>query len=86
MLDASRKGGSRKAVILPECDPLDAQQARGIIAGVITALLEGAIDPTTARSVGYLIQVERKVAESEELERRVGVLEDQLRTRNGVRQ
>ena len=78
-LEASKKGGSRKALPLPEGRPLEAEEARGLLASVLIALLEGSVDPTTARAAGYLLQVERKIAEGEEMEKRVAALEEFIR-------
>ena len=47
----------------------------------MAALLEGALDPTTARVAAYILQVERKIAEGEELEKRIAVLEELQRDR-----
>jgi hypothetical protein len=43
--------------------------------------LDGAIDPTTARAVAYIMQVERKILETDELERKLEALEDIVRSR-----
>ena len=83
MLAACSKGGSRRTVPLPVDRPLDAGEARGIMASVLGALLEGALDPSTARAAAYIIQVERKVAEGEELERRIAALEALVPQQNG---
>ena len=53
------------------------------MASVLGALLEGALDPSTARAAAYIIQVERKVAEGEELERRIAALEALVPQQNG---
>ena len=79
MLEASKKGGSRKALPLPAGRPLDAQEARGLLASVMAAVLEGALDPTSARTVGYLCQIDRKIAEGEEMEKRMAALEEFIR-------
>ena len=83
MLEASRTGGSRKALPLPQGRSLESDEARGIIASVLSALLEGAIDPSTARSAGYLLQVDRRIAEGSELEKRIKGLEEMLQRSNG---
>lgn len=83
MIEASRKGGSRKALPLPEVLPLGPEMARGLLASVIAAVLEGALDPTTARTVAYILQVERRIAEGSELERKLAVLEELIRSSNG---
>jgi hypothetical protein len=83
MLEASRKGGSRKALPLPEVRPLDAEEARGLLASVLIAMLEGAVDPTSARAAAYILQVERKIAEGEETEKRLAALESFVHSDNG---
>ena len=75
MLAASRNGGSRKALPLPVGRSLAAEEARGLLAAVLAALLDGALDPNTARAAAYILQVERKIAEGSELERRIAALE-----------
>jgi hypothetical protein len=74
MLEASRKGGSRKAVPLPVGRPIEAEEARGLLAATLAGLLQGALDPTTARAAAYILQVERKIAEGEEMERRISAI------------
>ncbi|HZA23902.1 MAG TPA: hypothetical protein VFA32_15090 [Dehalococcoidia bacterium] len=83
MLAASRNGGSRKALPLPIGRPLDTVEARGLLASVLAALLDGALDPNTARAAAYILQVERKIAEGAELERRIAGLEALLSQGNG---
>ena len=75
-LEASRKGGSRRTIPLPVGLPLEAEEARGLLAGVMSALLEGAVDPGTARAAAYLLQVDRKIAEGETLERQLSIIEE----------
>ena len=41
MLEASRKGGSRKAVPLPVGRPIEAEEARGLLASTLAGLLQG---------------------------------------------
>lgn len=48
---------------LPVGRPLEGQEARGLLAAVLAALLQGAIDPNTARAAAYILQVERRIAE-----------------------
>ena len=81
MLVACRRGGSRRTIPLPTEVPLSSEEARGILASVLVGLLQGSIDPTTAKAAGYLIQIERKVAEGQELEKRIEVLEEILNQR-----
>jgi len=83
MLAASRNGGSRRAIPLPLDRPLEAREARGLLASVLLGVIEGALDPTTARTIGYLLQVERKIAEAGELERRITILEDAVQRGDG---
>ena len=45
---------------------------------MLFGLLQGSIDPTTAKAAGYLIQTDRKMAEGEDLERRLAALESAL--------
>ena len=75
LLSACSRGGSRRAVPLPIDRPLEASEARGVLASVLGALLQGALDPSTARAAAYILQVERKIAEGEELEKRLAYLE-----------
>ncbi len=75
LLSACSRGGSRRAVPLPIDRPLEASEARGILVSVLGALLQGALDPNTARAAAYILQVERKIAEGEELEKRLAYLE-----------
>jgi len=83
MLEASRKGGSRKAVPLPVGRPIEAEEARGLLAATLAGLLQGALDPTTARAAAYILQVERKIAEGEEMERRLSAIEALIPGGNG---
>ena len=82
MMEASRRGGSRRTIPLALEAPLSAEEARGILASVLAALLLGSLDPTTAKSAGYLIQIDRKIVEGQELERRIEVLESILKQRD----
>ena len=75
-LEASRKGGSRRTIPLPVGPPLEAEEARGVLAAVMAALLEGALDPGTARAAAYILQVDRKIAEGETLERQLSIIEE----------
>ena len=83
MIEASRKGGSRKALPLPDCLPIAPETARGLLASVVAAVLEGALDPATARTVAYILQVERRIAEGSELERKMADLEELIRGSSG---
>jgi len=75
-LEASRNGGRHRGLVIPIDTPLTANESRGILAAVLAALLNGAIDSGAARSAAYILQVERKIAEGEEMEKRIGHLED----------
>ena len=84
MLEASRRGGARRTVELPEAEPLTAEKARALLAGVVEAVMSGALDPGTARTVGYLLQIEGRIREGHDLEKRVAALERALAERTGV--
>ena len=75
MLEASRKGGCRKAVPLPVGRPIEAEEARGLLAATLAGLLQGA--------AAYILQVERKIAEGEEMERRLSAIEALIPGGNG---
>jgi len=81
-VEAARKGGAHKSNTLPVVHPLGAEESRGVLASVLEAMLEGALDPNTARAAAYILQVERKIAEGDALERRLAALEA-LVQRNG---
>lgn len=81
-ITASREGGlhrRRRSVEIPQAEALDPEEARAILAGVIEATISGAIDPATARTVGYLLQVEAKIREGYDLENRVKAIEEAIR-------
>ena len=78
MVEAARKGGSRTSLNLPVSQPLETSQARGVLASVLEAMLKGALDPNTARTAAYILQVERKIAEGEALEDRLSTIEELL--------
>ena len=67
MLEASSKGGSRRVLPLLVDRALNPDEARGILAAVLGAMLEGALDPNTARAAAYILQVERRIASLEAL-------------------
>ncbi len=75
---ASSRGGSRKTVELPSREPLTADRCRELLAGVVEAVLHGSLDQATARTVGYLLQVEARLREGGEIEARLAVLERAL--------
>ena len=56
------------------------------MASVLIGLLQGAIDPGTARAAAYILQIERKIAEGEEVENRLAALEEMVSRINGVKQ
>ena len=84
MVDAAHKGGARKSLDLPVGHPMAAEEGRGVLASVLKALLEGALDASTARAAAYILQVERKIGEGDALERRIAAPEE-ITTRNGRR-
>ena len=75
---ASSRGGSRKTVELPSREALTPERCRELLAGVVEAVLSGAVDATTARTVAYILQVEARLREGGELEARLAVLERHL--------
>ena len=75
-LEASRKGGSRRTIPLPVRLPLTAEEARGVQAAVMGALLEGRRPGCTAKAAAYILQVDRKIAEGETLERQLSIIEE----------
>ena len=75
VVEAGRRGGSRKAVELPEGDLLTPEKARRILSGVISGTLSGEVPESVARTVGYLLQIEARVREGHDLEKRIEVLE-----------
>ena len=74
-LEASRRGGSRRTVELPEAELRTPERARSILARVIEATASGAMDSATARAVGYLLQIETRIREGHDLEKRIEALE-----------
>ena len=76
MIEAARRGGERRTVELPESESLTPERTRGILAGVVEAVASGAMDSTTARTVGYLLQIEARIREGHDLERRIMALEE----------
>ena len=84
VVEAARKGGSRRTVELPEGDLLTPEKARRILSGVISGTLAGRIPDSTARTVGYLLQIEAKVREGHDLENRVEALEELRQRQKGV--
>ena len=84
MLAAARKGGARRTVELPEVEELTASQARRILAGMIEATLTGELDAKTAKAVGYLLQIETRIRESDEMERRLQEVERTFEEANAL--
>ena len=83
MLEASRRGGSRRTLALPTETPLEPEESRAILASVLSAMLTGALDCNSARATAYILQVEAKI-QGQELEKRVATLEAILRQREGT--
>lgn len=79
MIEASRRGGSRKTLELLEHDELTAVRAMRIIAGTVAAVANGSLDAGTARTIGYLLQVEARIRERRDLEERIAALEEASR-------
>ena len=75
MIEAARRGGERRTIELPESALLTPERTRAILAGVIEAAASGAMDSATARTVGYLLQIEARIREGHDLERRIEALE-----------
>jgi len=75
VIRAGRKGGARRAIELPEGEPLDPDRIRGIISYIIEAIASGAMDARTARALGYVLRVDNRVHETHCLEQRLGDLE-----------
>jgi hypothetical protein len=46
---------------------------------VVEAAITGALDTATARTVGYLLQVEARIRESGDQEKRIAALEEALK-------
>ena len=79
---ASRNGGlarRRRPVSIPTAEELDPEEARAILAGLIEATINGALDPATARTVGYLLQIEAKIREGYNLEKRIEAIEETIK-------
>lgn len=75
---AAARGGSRSprpAIALPENEPLTAERARSILAGLIGPLLDGSLPPEVCRACGYILQIEAKLRADDEIEKRVEALE-----------
>ena len=76
MLEASSRGGTRKTIEIPQEQELTPGTARRILAGVIEAVATGTMEASVGRTIGYLLQIEARIRESHDLERRVEALED----------
>jgi len=76
VVEAARRGGSRRSIEIPEGELLTPEKARRLLAGVIFGTLVGEIPEGVARTVGYLLQVDARVREGDELEKRIAALED----------
>ena len=79
LIEATRKGGERRAVELPEGEPLDPDRIRGIISYLLEAIVSGAIDARTARALGYVLRVDNRVHETHCLEDRLCELEQTVK-------
>jgi len=77
MLEASSRGGKkgRREAKIPDAEPLSPEKARAILAGMAEALISGAMGAETARAVGYLLQIEQKIYDTRDLEKRIESLE-----------
>ncbi len=60
MVEAARRGGARKSLDLPVGQPMAAVEGRGVLASVLKALLEGALDART-KAEGYQQAVRKRV-------------------------
>jgi len=76
-LRAAQKGGLRRTVELPAAEALTPEGTRNLLAAVSAAMLEGSLDASTARAVGYLLSVDRQLRETDVLENRLAALEQQ---------
>jgi len=77
MLAASRRGGQTRTrpVALPIAPPLSPETARGALAAAVEAVAAGSMDAGTARTIGYLVGIDAKMREAEEVEKRLEALE-----------
>ena len=75
VVEAARRGGSRKVIELPEDELLTPEKARKLLSGVIAGTLAGTVPEGVARTVGYLLQIEARVREGHDLEKRLEALE-----------
>ena len=76
LVQATRKGGARRAIELPEGEPLEPDRIRGIISYLLEAIASGAMDARTARALGYVLHVDNRVHETHCLEERLCELEN----------
>ena len=79
LIEATRKGGERRPIALPEGEPLDPDRIRGILSYLIEAIASGAMDSPTARALGYVLRVDNRVHETHCLEQRLGELETRVK-------
>ena len=77
-LAASARGGRKPHVELPQAEALTPERARQFIASLCAGVVGGSVDPNTARSLTYMIQVNRQLQDSEAVERRLDELERQI--------
>ena len=77
--DAGKKGGSvPRRPELPLMDALGPRESRELIAGAIAGVLSGSISESAGRCVGYLLSVDGKLKEVNEIEARIEALEKEL--------
>jgi len=79
LIQATRKGGARRTIELPEGEPLSPDRIRGIIAYFLEAIAAGAVDAHTARALGYVLRVDNRVQETHCLEQRLCELEEMVK-------
>ena len=84
-LENAAKGGRKPHVDLPRADKLTPERAREFIARLSAALIDGSLDSNTARSLTYMLQVDRQLRDSEAVERRMTQLEAQIAAIDGGR-
>ena len=76
MLEASRKGGARRSIELPEVNPVEPEEGRRILAGLVEGVISGAVSPAKAKSVGYLLNLNEQILKDSEFQRRLNRLEE----------
>lgn len=76
LIEATRKGGSRRTVEIPEGEPLAPERVRAIISHLVEAIIAGAVDAPTVRAITYILRLDNRLHETEALEERISDLED----------